>query len=253
MFEFELACSQWQGKRAYQQDTLRAHYYPDGSVLAVLADGMGGAKGGEVASLAAVNAVFEAYTSDNSDIEAQLLQLAGKANNAVAKKVKQSPDLKGMGTTLLVVVIREDQLYWLSIGDSPLYHVSNDKIDRINLDESYGGHLDRLAECGRISTAEALSDKRRHQLMNVLMGHASLTVEDCNDEGFSLDSGDVIVLASDGLQTLTDDEIKQEINAQNRTAEEINHELLTLVSKRAKPKQDNVSLVCIRVKNEDKS
>lgn len=253
MNQFEIGSSQWQGKRAYQQDSLRAQYLPGGGVFAVLADGMGGAKGGEVASLAAVDAVFDAFDAECEDLSTHLLELVGKANNAIAKEIKSHPDLDGMGTTLLIVLVQDLTLYWVSVGDSPLYLYGDEDIAQINLDESYGGHLDRRAQRGEITHAEAKGDTRRHQLMNVLMGQKSLTIEDCQDEGIALSPGDVVILASDGLQTLPEEFIRQHLLDDSLTADELNHNLLTNVVKCDRPNQDNVSLISIRVLDEENS
>ncbi|NVK10552.1 MAG: serine/threonine-protein phosphatase [Gammaproteobacteria bacterium] len=253
MNQFEIGSSQWQGKRAYQQDSLRAQYLPEGGVFAVLADGMGGAKGGEVASLAAVDAVFDAFDTEYADLSTHLLELVGKANNAIAREIRANPDLDGMGTTLVIVLIRDQTLHWVSVGDSPVYLFGDQEISQINLDESYGGHLDRRAQRGEITHAEAKADTRRHQLMNVLMGQQSLTIEDCQDEGISLNPGDIVILASDGIQTLSEEVICQHLLDDSLTADELNHNLLSNVVKCDRPNQDNVSLICIRVLDEENS
>lgn len=254
MFIFDVGVSQWQGRRAYQQDCITAQHLADGKLLAVVCDGMGGTVGGEVAASAALETVVNRFDSLSDDLSTHWLQLAGAANNALARAIKADDTLASMGTTLVSLLADEQGVRWLSIGDSPLWLFRKGELRRINIDESYGGYLDREARRGSISWDEAQSNTKRHQLMNVLQGKKSLTVNDIADQPIKLRNDDVLLLASDGIQTLNDDRIAQVIRAQiAEPASVITEQLMRAVHRENHPKQDNVSIALIKVQEGSES
>jgi protein phosphatase len=254
MFIFDVGVSQWQGRRAYQQDCITAQHLADGKLLAVVCDGMGGTVGGEVAASAALETVVNRFDSLSDDLSTHWLQLAGAANNALARAIKADDTLASMGTTLVSLLADEQGVRWLSIGDSPLWLFRKGELRRINIDESYGGYLDREARRGNISWEEAQSNAKRHQLMNVLQGKKSLTVNDIADQPIKLLNDDVLLLASDGIQTLNDDRIAQVIRAQiAEPASVITEQLMRAVHRENHPKQDNVSIALIKVQEGSES
>ncbi|WP_298633762.1 protein phosphatase 2C domain-containing protein [uncultured Umboniibacter sp.] len=254
MFTFDVGVSQWQGRRAYQQDCITAQHLADGKLLAVVCDGMGGTVGGEVAAAAALEALVSRFDPLSNDRAMHWLQLAGAANNALARAIKTDDTLTSMGTTLVSLLADEQGISWLSIGDSPLWLFRNGELIRLNVDESYGGHLDRAARAGIISWEEAKSNAKRHQLMNVLQGKKSLTVNDVADNPLALRGDDVLLLASDGIQTLSDGHIAHLIREQMREpATVITERLMRAVHKENHPKQDNVSIALIKVQEGSES
>lgn len=248
MFTFDVGVSQWQGRRAYQQDCITAQHLPDGKLLAVVCDGMGGTVGGEVAASAALEAIVSRFDPLSEDLSAHWLQLAGAANNALARAIRADNKLASMGTTLVSLLAGEQGVRWLSIGDSPLWLFREGVLSRLNVDESYGGYLDREARAGNISREEAQSNTKRHQLMNVLQGKKSLTVNDIADHPIMLRNDDILLLASDGIQTLNDAHIAEMIREQmTEPASIITEQLMRAVHKENHPKQDNVSIALIKV------
>src|SRR5579864_1167179 len=111
---------QHQGGRPYQEDSWALRPLGDGSLLAVVADGMGGHAGGAVASKLVVEAFLAALERGRSLAEA--LQ---EANQAVHKGAAGKPDLAGMGSTVVAAVVKDDEVRWISVGDSPFYRVAN--------------------------------------------------------------------------------------------------------------------------------
>lgn len=222
----------------------------DGGLVAILADGMGGAAGGEIASSLAVQSVVANLDPFAEDIETELYSQIGAANNAIAKAVRQDESLSGMGTTLVICSIVDSMLRWISVGDSPLYLVRDEKCRRLNLDESYGGHLDRLAEAKEISVEEAKSSRRRHQLMNVVMGDGEITVNDCEADGFKLENNDVLLLASDGLQTVADEQLAEIVEEEKKGgAKHLANQLMDAVAQVDLPNQDNSSVIVMIISN----
>ncbi|RMA78924.1 PP2C family protein-serine/threonine phosphatase [Umboniibacter marinipuniceus] len=254
MLEFDVGVSQWQGRRAYQQDSVTAQYLANDRLLAVVCDGMGGTVGGEVAASAALDAIVSRFDPHADDLSAQWLQLAGAANNALAKAIKADEALASMGTTLVSLFIDKQGLRWLSVGDSPLWLFRDGELQRLNIDESYGGFLDREAAAGHISWEEARSNTKRHQLMNVLQGKKSLVVNDIADEAVVLQSNDVLLLASDGIQTLSDGHIAHVMREHlGESANSITEQLMRAVHRENHPKQDNVSIALIKVEQGSES
>ena len=254
MFTFDVGVSQWQGRRAYQQDCITAQHLADGKLLAVVCDGMGGTVGGEVAASAALEAIVSRFDPLNTDLSAHWLELAGAANNALARAIRADETLASMGTTLVSVLADQQGVRWLSIGDSPLWLFRKGELIRLNLDESYGGHLDREARSASITWDEAQANPKRHQLMNVLQGKKSLTVNDISDDPIVLRDDDVLLLASDGIQTLSDGHIAHMICEQmTEPANVITEQLMRAVHKENHPKQDNVSIALIKVQEGSES
>ena len=109
---------QHQGARPYQEDSWALKRLGDGSLLAVVADGMGGHAGGAVASKLAVEAFVHALEQGGG-----LADGLQDANGAVRKGAVDKPDLSGMGATLVAAQVRGDEVRWISVGDSPLFLV----------------------------------------------------------------------------------------------------------------------------------
>ncbi len=180
-------------------------------LLAVLADGMGGHSGGEIASKTAVDAFhgsFNAYPSNSTPT--RLGAALNQANTDLASVVKGSPALAGMGCTLVGMHRGVQGLQWISVGDSPLFLYRKGKLRRLNADHSMTPVLEESVRLGKITKEEANRHPDRHALRSALTGDP-LAMVDTSGEPFSLKKGDVIVLASDGLLTLTSAEITQVI------------------------------------------
>src|SRR5258707_6166466 len=141
--------SQHQGARPYQEDTWALTPLGDGSLLAVVADGMGGHAGGAVASKLAVDAFVHALEQGGG-----LADGLQDANAAVGKRAAAKPDLAGMGATLVAAQVRGDEVRWISVGDSPFFLVSAGKLERLNADHSMAPQIDAMLK-RRLLTGDA--------------------------------------------------------------------------------------------------
>jgi serine/threonine protein phosphatase PrpC len=185
---------QHQGARPYQEDSWALQPLIDGSLLAVLADGMGGHVGGATASKLVVDAFVAAVTAGRS-----LADGLKEANAAVGKGVVGKPALSGMGSTAVAVLLKGDEVRWISVGDSPLYMVSAGKLSRLNADHSMAPQIDELHARGVISADEAANHPGRHTLREAVMGDPLTLI----DEGSrKLEAGTVLLLCSDGVESL---------------------------------------------------
>jgi protein phosphatase len=186
--------SQHQGARPYQEDSWALKPLADGSLLAVIADGMGGHAGGAVASRLVVDALVAAVEKGGS-----LTEGLQQANAAVRNGAKGRSDLAGMGSTVVAAIVAGDEVRWISVGDSPFFLLSGGKLERLNADHSMAPQIDRLLARGVITAEEAASHPGRHTLREAVMGEPLNLI----DEGSrALAPGARLLLCSDGVQSL---------------------------------------------------
>lgn len=244
------------GKRRRQEDDWGVHVEPPtveggAHLLAVLADGMGGAPAGDRASRTVVAAFLDHYVRHAEPARQRLELAAWGANDAVADAVAEDAALNGMGATLVAALCFEDRVEWLSVGDSYLYLCRGAQLTRINPLHTYAATLDAMAERGEISHRTALMHPDRPALTSVVMGWQ---MEQVAQGEVALQRGDVLVLASDGLDTLADDEITtlcEEGAGGDAPARRIADALLSRVEIHAKPHQDNATIIVVLPGRED--
>jgi serine/threonine protein phosphatase PrpC len=253
--KFQYAVRASQGGRSYQEDTAAVWRAPDGAtggasgtvLLAILADGMGGHAGGAIAS-AAVCKTFEAqFVNQRGSPRERLKAALNAANGAIGNIVASQPHMRGMGSTLIGVAFSEGHATWVSVGDSPLYLYRRGEMARLNEDHSLAPVLDKLVASGRLDPEEAENDPRRHLLRSAVVGE-ELDLVDLAQEPWPLQSGDVVVLASDGIHSIADLEIARLIAAYRKEGPEATAEaLLKAVADAGVPHQDNTTVVVVTV------
>ena len=248
-----VAGAQIQGGRDYQEDDFSIRLLTDGDtpseddrLLLVLADGMGGHAGGAEASRTVVQAFQDAFHHVADGLEDRFNAGITAANDSVKEKQQADPNLSEMGTTLIAAVVIGPTLYWVSVGDSLLWLFRDGHLRRLNADHSMRPLLQDLVELGRMTEEEALSDPRANQLRSVIFGDV-IPLIDMNADGFALERGDTVVLASDGLETLPDEALVEAVKAGERDAEAIVIALLDGVSAAGRPGQDNTTVIVYRV------
>ena len=245
------AGDQIQGGRDYQEDefaiTLLTGESADGDrLLLVLADGMGGHAGGKVASKTVVQAFWDGFRQPATDIAANLNAGIRAANKAVRARQEADPALSEMGSTLVAALVRDGLLYWASVGDSPLWVFRNGRLNRLNADHSMRPLLLDLVELGRMTEEEMLHDTRVHQLRSVIAGD-DISMIDVTANGYPLEGGDVVLLASDGLETLSEVEVEALLAQHGTDAQALVRALLEAVSEADKDHQDNTTVLAYRV------
>ena len=189
--------------REHNEDAIGSN--PDIGLM-VLADGMGGHAAGEVASGLAVEKFSAAYINNHDNVIDALRNSLDIANEQLAEAVLASPEYKGMGTTLTGTVIRNNHMYWVSVGDSPLWIFTNGYLRRVNADHSMVPLLDEMVTHGAMRREEALTDFRRNLLRSAVTGKEIKLVDLCQ-EPVQLIAGDMVMLASDGIETLSEHEL----------------------------------------------
>jgi formylglycine-generating enzyme required for sulfatase activity/serine/threonine protein phosphatase PrpC len=249
--EFELAGSQIDGARDYQEDAFLITHLTDAdgkpSALVIIADGMGGHAAGNVASNMAVQA-FNKHVSANypsKSIPDILEQAVVKANNSIKETVAETPALSGMGCTMVAAILEEGKMWWVSVGDSHCYLIRNKELAKKNADHSYGGFLDRMEAEG--TPLEAEPGLSRNMLMSAVTGE-DINEIDVSEEPFELHDGDKVLLCSDGLDTLSAGKIIQ-YSDWSESPKECADALMTAVEEADMPRQDNTTAVVVSVLN----
>ncbi len=252
---FDVASVLNRGCRDYQEDAI-ATDFPIGEDFgyAVLSDGMGGHAAGDVASKIVVTEVFSELKFQTSDIEGLvenmgevLRSAAVSANECMAAHASNNPQTAGMGATLVAPVFIGNALYWISIGDSPLYLMRNGRLRQLNEDHSLGPHIDYMVRSGMMPEEIGRNHPDRNALTSVLIGE---TIEriDCPDRPFNLKDGDILVVASDGLQFLPNSDISRVVSENaDKGSVEIANCLLDELRDLDDPEQDNVCFSVIKV------
>jgi protein phosphatase len=171
--------------------------------LAVVADGMGGHIGGQVASGLAVDTVRQTYFSEDAGNPHDALVEAFRcAHLSIHQYAREHPELKSMGTTCTAAAIVDFNLYYGHIGDSRLYLVHNGAISQVTRDHSM---VNRLVEEGKLTHEEAAVHPDRN-VLTAALGMQTKPSADFSEAPLELWPGDTILICSDGLHGLVTDQ-----------------------------------------------
>jgi len=193
--------------REMNQDAYYASQPSDTVGLYIVADGMGGYNGGEIASTLAVTAAknfIENNFAETEHTKEKLQELVKNAieyaNMLVYEKAKEIPELEGMGTTIEVALVHNNRVYIGHVGDSRIYRIRKDFIRKLTTDHSY---VETLVKDGKISKEEAVHHPKKNMITKAL-GCTSFVEPDVTVKGFLKD--DILVLTSDGLTNMLKDQ-----------------------------------------------
>ena len=225
--------------RKTNQDYIFCSMKPVGSLpnLFIAADGMGGHKAGDLASRYTVEEFLNVVEASESENPISIIEEAvRKSNIALINKSKESIDYEGMGTTLVVATFIRNSLYIANVGDSRLYCINND-IQQITRDHSLVEEMINLGELDR-------KNARTHENKNIItraVGVDSEVVADFFEVDYSKD--DIILMCSDGLSNMIDDEdIKRIINESTDLEAACN---MLIETANANGGRDNISVILI--------
>jgi protein phosphatase len=213
-----------------------------GNRLFVVADGMGGHAGGDVASAIALHRILgaDAEYETVTDAQSALQSAIAAANGELAETVFEHPELTGMGTTVDAVCIVGDQLVIAHIGDSRIYLYRDGELSQITTDHTF---VQRLVDSGRITPDEARVHPRRSVLMRVL-GDVDSAPE-VDTFAMTTKPGDRWLLCSDGLSDFVDDEDIEKILAERASAKATGDRLVKITLDHGAP--DNVTAVILDI------
>ncbi len=228
--------------RANNQDSGYA-----GKQLFVVADGMGGHAGGDVASAIAITRIIETDKSYASAHDAEFALQASllAANSLLAETVFEHPELTGMGTTVSGILRVGNQLALAHIGDSRIYRFRDGILTQISADHTF---VQRLVDSGRITPEEAAVHPRRSVLMRVL-GDVDSSPE-IDTAVLDTQAGDRWLLCSDGLSSYVSDDKIETVLAAGTSAKAAADRLVKESLDQGAP--DNVTVVIVDIdENED--
>lgn len=189
-------------KREVNQDYVYVTDKPVGHIpnLFVVADGMGGHKAGDFASKYAVQ-VLEEHIRNNLGMGPELIitEAVQEANHKVVEKASENIEMEGMGTTLVVATIIEHTLYFANVGDSRLYLI-RDEIKQLSKDHSL---VEEMVRLGGINEEEAKHHPDKNIITRAIGAKNDVEVDFFE---YQLQKGDVILMCTDGLTNMVDDD-----------------------------------------------
>lgn len=233
------------GERARQEDR-SIFQFPDparaDAILLILADGMGGHAGGAEAAETAVRVFADTFAA--TDPRLDRLSIALQAANREVGILRQSSGMGDMGCTLIGAHVEGRQIDWVSVGDSLLYLCRENRMVRLNADHSFAPMLSEAVRRGEMSEMAAANHPDRNALRSAVVGE-TLTLIDRSARPLPLQSGDIVLVASDGLATLTEPEMASAMSRPGAAAAAIVDDLLEAVTKRRRPRQDNTTVMIV--------
>ena len=218
-------------------------------LIAALCDGMGGHNAGDVAAKTACNTFIAAFKSGaRGAAPASLAGACRAANAALTAQMERTQSLTGMGTTLVAIRVTRGQLAWVSVGDSGLYLYRNGHIDRLNQDHSMRPVIKQMVVAGILAPDEALHHPDRNALRSALCGE-DVPLVDIGEPPMKLKRGDILVLASDGMETLPRSRIETILGSRVfRSPSAMARRIVAECVKAGGRGQDNTTVAVIRVK-----
>ena len=171
-------------------------------VIALVADGMGGCNGGEVASALACEKIPKVYFASNGPAPAALRASLEAVNTEIYQAAQAQPELRGMGTTAVAFAVTSSHGWLAYVGDSRLYLIRRGQIYRMSEDHSM---VFEMVHKGLLTPEEARNHADRNVLSRALGSHPQVEVS-CWEEPFPIQAGDRFLLCSDGLHDLVTDQ-----------------------------------------------
>ena len=232
-------------KRAQNQDAFHIERLDRCSILCIICDGMGGAKSGNVASTLATDVFVEEVrrnwvsTMDQERIDQMLKSAVKLANFTVFDQSQQFPEFEGMGTTLVAVLIRSRKATIVNVGDSRAYNINSDGIRQVTKDHSL---VQMMVDRGEL-TPEMARTYPGKNLITRAIGTEPMVM--CDLFHIEVAKGDYVLLCSDGLSNLMDDqEILFEV-VHGVKKQHCCQRLLNIAKNRGAP--DNVTSVLVMI------
>ena len=185
--------------RSMNQDTCRCGVFPNGAAWTIVCDGMGGVRGGNVASELAAEAIAEVFTAeyraemDGAEVREMMIRAVYAGNERVLRRAEEEPSLRGMGTTVVGVIAAKNVLHVVHVGDSRCYLKNANGIKQITTDHSF---VQQLVERGAITPEEARVHPQRNLITRVVGVHEDV---ECDYGSINFEQGDLALSCSDGL------------------------------------------------------
>ncbi len=233
-------------KRDHNEDSIMVDDRRD---IYLLADGMGGHKAGEMASKMAVEVAYEFLAAstkkdmDHKKIPGLLAEALIRAHDAIKVSEKIDFEFKGMGTTLVIMMVEGTKAYICHVGDSRAYHISSN-IKQVTKDQTLGNHLIDNEN----KRPEEIPNKAWHTLIQAV-GVSKNIVPASN--AVELKTGDILLLCSDGLTDMLSDIEIEEIIKKCRDNDFKDTADLLVEKANSKGGRDNISVIAVQYQKAD--
>ena len=233
-------------KNASLQAEVRDHEIGAKGTLLVVADGMGGAAAGEVASEMAADTIYEhlvgSWSNDTENTPQQfayrLKEAVEEANSRIHAYAKEHPENRGMGTTVTAVGVLDNHVYLTQVGDSRAYLIRRGKAVQLTKDQSL---MQRLVDAGELTEEEAQRSERKNIILQALGPEGRVRVDLTYQR---ISRGDAILLCSDGLSGPVSNEELARAVSDNDDLVKVSSDLITLANERGGP--DNITVIVAR-------
>jgi protein phosphatase len=235
------------GRQEQMRDVVTLSAPPEG-LLFMVADGMGGAAAGEIASRMAVDAVEEVlaefwrdpahHTTEEETFADSLRRATNAANSRIHGYAAENSENRGMGTTATIAALRGDTLYLAQVGDSRAYLARAGSVFQLTRDQSL---MQRLVDAGELTPEEAEASERRNIILQALGPEATIHPDISYQQ---LRSGDLLILCSDGLSGQVKVTDMARIIEQHNNPQSICSALISLANERGGP--DNITAIVAR-------
>lgn len=245
-------CSSVQGNRDTQEDCGFVAVEEEKNGIGIICDGIGGLPGGSAASSAAVKSFLEdfAMTDKTEDDYSSFLK---KEICRLDARIYDLTDASGRqlsaGTTLAAVVIEDEMLSWVSVGDSKIYIVRGDTMVQCNREHNYLTLLNEMLKDGVITLETYDEEVQKGDLLTSFIGMGNLSQVDVNPHPLHLRENDIVLLCSDGLsKLLSQKEIVSVVRKYQDRLESILEKLQEKAREKAESmqaKQDNTTIVLL--------
>lgn len=242
------------GTRSSQQDStiigIGNSVSPEynGKFIAAVCDGMGGLRGGEIASALCAKTFYEDFfnSGDIKNYPEFLKDELDKIDEKVASLKDDSGAPLKAGSTFVSIVFDSGRLYWACVGDSHLYIARGGEIVQVNRDHNYMLILKEQVKLGEISEEEANSNKQKEALISY-MGMNGIKYSDINEKPFQLMPGDSVILCSDGLYRLvSDNQMLEILNMYPLNMNVAANRMVEAACNVMAPHQDNTSVIIFK-------
>ena len=224
-----------------QRHTNEDRFYESAPMFAV-ADGMGGARSGEVASQIAVDE-FKEQDAKAGGPEDLLARIAQSANRKIYELAQSDESHAGMGTTLTAALVGDGEISLGHVGDSRAYRFRDDELERLTQDHSL---VEELMRMGKLSPEDAEVDPRRSIITRALGPEPTVDVETCT---YPAKDGDVYLLCSDGLTGMVPEERMAEILRGRSSLEQAARQLVNDAN--ASGGKDNITVVLFKLADDE--
>lgn len=231
--------------RTQNQDTCLTEQLDRSTLLCIVCDGMGGAKSGNVASTLAADVFVEevrrCWTAgmDPEQTEQMLLGAVKLANFTVFDQAQQLEEFSGMGTTLVAALIQGKEVFVVNVGDSRAYHVGKSGIRRITVDHSL---VEMMVQRGELTPERARTYPGKNYITRAIGTEAVVETDFFH---LDVDRGDCLLLCSDGLSNMVDDQEMLFEVVHGVSKQHCCQHLLDISKNRGAP--DNVTCILVQI------